>query len=107
LAFSNPEPQAARLKLEQVERDKGPFADALRRWREGIRLWDRFLSGDLFPKANERTQALQTLGLPAGATAEQIQEAYQRLAQQTHPDKGGTAEDFVRVDAAYRLLVGK
>ena len=51
-----------------------------------------------------RAEALALLGLEAGASAAAIKRAYRRLAKAHHPDLGGDAEAFRRLDAAYRLL---
>ena len=48
--------------------------------------------------------AAGVLGLPRDATREQIEAAYRRLARQHHPDRGGTAEQFRRVQEAYERL---
>jgi len=45
------------------------------------------------------------LGLEEGATSSQIKSAYRSLAKQTHPDKGGSADDFAQISRAYRSLV--
>jgi hypothetical protein len=53
-----------------------------------------------------RTAALLLLGLEPGASSAAIKRAYRRLAKAHHPDLGGDAEAFHRLDAAYRLLIG-
>ncbi len=53
-----------------------------------------------------RHEALRLLGLENGASPQAIKRAYWRLAKTHHPDLGGDAEAFRRLDAAYRLLVG-
>ncbi|MFM7464906.1 MAG: J domain-containing protein [Cyanobium sp.] len=53
-----------------------------------------------------RREALRLLGLEGGASPQAIKRAYWRLAKTHHPDLGGDAEAFHRLDAAYRLLVG-
>lgn len=45
------------------------------------------------------------LGLSAEATDSEIKSAYKRLAKIHHPDKGGKAEAFDRVQKAYDLLM--
>lgn len=46
-----------------------------------------------------------TLGLPKGASAEDIKRAYRRLAHQYHPDKGqGDEQRFKEVSEAYQVL---
>jgi curved DNA-binding protein len=46
----------------------------------------------------------QTLGVDRGATADQIKQAYRRLAMKHHPDKGGDAKAFQEIQAAYTVL---
>jgi hypothetical protein len=53
-----------------------------------------------------RREALRLLGLEEGASPQAIKRAYWRLAKTHHPDLGGDAEAFRRIDAAYRSLVG-
>jgi DnaJ-domain-containing protein 1 len=52
-----------------------------------------------------RSEALRLLGLEPGAGLAAIKRAYRRLAKAHHPDLGGEAEAFHRLDAAYRLLI--
>lgn len=56
--------------------------------------------------SDPRLEALRLLGLDDGASPQAIKKAYWRLAKAHHPDMGGDAEAFHRLDAAYRLLVG-
>lgn len=44
------------------------------------------------------------LGVEAGASDQDIEKAYRRRARQTHPDNGGSGEDFLRVASAVALL---
>lgn len=46
----------------------------------------------------------QNLGVSKNASPEEIKQAYRKRAQETHPDKGGNAEDFADVAAAYEVL---
>lgn len=48
--------------------------------------------------------AYQTLGLKYGASPEDIKKAFHRLAHIHHPDKGGDAEVFKKISAAYAEL---
>ena len=45
------------------------------------------------------------LGLEWGASKQAIKQAHRRLVKQHHPDVGGTAEAFRRVNDAYQFLV--
>lgn len=48
------------------------------------------------------------LGLSSGATDKEIKSAYRALVKQHHPDAGGDAEAFKRVQSAYdRLMVAR
>jgi hypothetical protein len=58
------------------------------------------------PAADPRQEALALLGLEPGASPAEIRRAYRRLAKNHHPDLGGDVTAFLRLDAAYRLLVG-
>ncbi|GLC41262.1 hypothetical protein PLESTB_001081600 [Pleodorina starrii] len=44
------------------------------------------------------------LGLPFGAGHEEVKRAYREAARRWHPDKGGTAAAFARVQAAWEVL---
>lgn len=46
----------------------------------------------------------ETLDIPSGADPATIKRAYKHKAKQTHPDKGGTAEQFAKVSRAYLVL---
>ena len=45
--------------------------------------------------------AFAELGVPAGASAEEIDRAYRRRVKEVHPDQGGDEEAFRRVREAY------
>lgn len=54
-----------------------------------------------------RPRCLIELDLPAGAIKAQIKSQYRRLAKLHHPDCGGNAEDFKRIQAAYERAILK
>lgn len=58
-----------------------------------------------FSGEDPRHAALKLLGLEPGAEAVAIKRAYRQLAKRHHPDLGGDAETFRRLDTAYRLLL--
>jgi hypothetical protein len=43
----------------------------------------------------------QVLGVPAGASLSEVKQAYRKRALETHPDRGGDADTFRAVHAAY------
>ena len=63
------------------------------------------LRGPQRPAGDPRADALAVLGLKVGASAEAIKRAHRRLVKQHHPDMGGSAEAFRRVNEAYQRLV--
>lgn len=44
------------------------------------------------------------LGVPSGATEDEIKKAYRRLAHQHHPDKGGDPLKFKEINEAYQAI---
>ncbi len=52
-----------------------------------------------------KLEDLAALGLSWGATREQIKQAHRRLVKRHHPDMGGVAADFHRINQAYQRLV--
>jgi DnaJ-class molecular chaperone len=44
------------------------------------------------------------LGLKQDCTEEEFKAAYRKRTKETHPDTGGTAEDFKKVQAAYEAI---
>jgi hypothetical protein len=52
-----------------------------------------------------REDALKVLGIKGDITAEAVKKAYRQLAKRHHPDVGGDAEQFRRVNEAYQLLM--
>lgn len=48
---------------------------------------------------------LKTLKITFPFNRQELKAAYRRRALETHPDSGGTAEDFRQVDTAYQMLL--
>jgi len=46
----------------------------------------------------------QTLGVPRGASPDEIKTAYRKLASAHHPDKGGDTQKFQEIQSAYAVL---
>src|SRR5688500_15047641 len=45
-----------------------------------------------------------TLGVPKGASADEIKKAYRKLAREHHPDSGGDEARFKEIQGAYDVL---
>jgi hypothetical protein len=95
--------RAAHCKLTEIE---SSWARAWSNVLVGKEPWPstRAGSGHEAPKPRttaNATSVWQTLGLEAGATVVEIKRAYRARALQTHPDRGGSAEEFRAVQSAY------
>ena len=44
------------------------------------------------------------LGISKTATQQEIKQAYRKLAAKHHPDRGGSTEEFQKIEEAYRTL---
>ncbi len=53
-----------------------------------------------------RDEALRVLGLPAGASADDVKAAHRRLLKDFHPDKGGTDYLAAKINEAKDVLTG-
>ena len=49
------------------------------------------------------SEAFTALGLPPTAAVDDVKRRYRQLAAATHPDKGGDAEAFQELSAAYEV----
>ena len=100
----------AKIKAKQLIRD----ADDTLKVITGHRLpwWGKFLWDNLGPRAVK--DALQdsqaaddpywVLGLHSGASMPIVKAAYRARARETHPDIGGDAEEFKKVQEAYERI---
>jgi len=56
------------------------------------------------PDSPLATSPYQVLGVPATASDDELRRAYRRRLRETHPDTGGAAADFIRVQRAWELI---
>ena len=52
------------------------------------------------------SEAYRILGLSTDATFAEVKTAYRRRVAEVHPDRGGSAAEFIRVRAAFEILRG-
>ena len=97
----------AELRQRQRHQQSG---GAGRRTRSDQRATDRETNREAAGEAHagswdRRIEALSVLGLRAGASQASIKLAFRKLVKQHHPDLGGSAEAFRRINEAYQLLM--
>ena len=95
------DPQRVVEQLRQRQ-DQSSSKRQGRRTRSDQRRTDRV---DVEHPLDPRRAALKVLGLDANATLTEIKQAHRKLVKQHHPDLGGSAEAFRRVNEAYQSLV--
>ena len=66
--------------------------------------WQYNFSQSIGITAFDLITARLTLGVSDTANEDEIKAAWRRRVKQTHPDAGGNAEEFQKVQQAYRLL---
>ncbi len=86
--------------------DRAEFETTGKAKRGGCRWWNTYYADPSIYFAERQSMAwrpecFKQLELPNDASAEQIHEAYRKLAVKTHPDRGGDAEMFKRVRSWY------
>lgn len=60
--------------------------------------WSRFVASD------EKAEALTVLDLPSTTDLKTLKHRYRALAMEHHPDRGGEAEQFQRINWAFGVL---
>ena len=53
---------------------------------------------------SSRAKAFETLGLEPEVSASEIEVAYRKARRKAHPDHGGTSQEFIAIQRAYKLL---
>jgi len=91
--------EAERKQAEEKRKAEEEFASRQRQEQEKAQKQQERSSGKLSVE-----QALEVLGLKAGATKQQINAAYNRLMKQVHPDVGGSDFFAKQLNAARAVL---
>ena len=103
------DPRRVVAELRQRQRHQQPGGGG-RRTRSDQRATDRDTNREAAGETHggswdRRHEALSVLGLRAGASQASIKQAFRKLVKQHHPDLGGSAEAFRRINEAYQLLM--
>merc|ERR1712232_704566 len=63
-----------------------------------------FRGGGMPAQDVDTTKLYETLGISKDADEKTIKKSFRKLAAKHHPDKGGDAEKFKEISAAYEIL---
>ena len=100
------DPRRVVEELRQRQRHRQEGTSHGRRTRSDRRATDRESTGQGQSGSDDaRSAALSVLGLKTNASQEDIKQAFRTLVKQHHPDLGGSADAFRRVNDAYQLLM--
>jgi len=102
-ASASPEPSDVQEWLELQKADLAHvWREILRRHRSRPRRSRRRRPSFTWPK--ELRAALEILGLQTTSSVEEVRARWRDLVKCLHPDRGGPAEEFIRVQEAYEIL---
>ena len=98
--------------LETARRDDPPSVDLLEAYLDRREPdWRRSAAGARAPPtagaAMDEATALGILGLPAGASADEVRAAHRRLMAKLHPDHGGSTYLASQINQAKDFLLGR
>ncbi|KAJ9444588.1 chaperone protein DNAj [Diplonema papillatum] len=93
-----------RQQLSHAGRVQTRFAGKWEQWREQVRQGAADnQAANAWVKENGSPYAV--LGLKEDATSDDVKAAYRRLSMTSHPDKGGSLEEFQRIQMAHNIIV--
>lgn len=97
-------------KAEAPSPDRPPRRENASRARQNWEAWKRHHGRRIHNLAAEKPPEphadYKALGLPPGASRDDIRKAYYRLAKKHHPDAGGNPEQFQMLLESYERLSG-
>eukprot|EP00931_Biecheleriopsis_adriatica_P036752 TRINITY_DN21135_c0_g1_i1.p1 TRINITY_DN21135_c0_g1~~TRINITY_DN21135_c0_g1_i1.p1 ORF type:complete len:1146 (+),score=172.52 TRINITY_DN21135_c0_g1_i1:39-3476(+) len=96
--------ETPQLMLLSADSDTPGSAPPRKRVRLRSKSSPPFSSGSE-PSSRSGETHYSTLGIPIQASTEEVRKAYKLKALQSHPDKGGSKEEFQRIVNAYEILV--
>jgi hypothetical protein len=93
--------------LDRAALERDGHAGTRRRWYVTFYLKPEFPWGEVTAAGSPALAgALGVLGLSWPCSTADVKRAYRRLSRETHPDVGGSAEEFRRVNEAYERVAG-
>ena len=78
--------------------------NAKRSYHASVRPTSIVSRSNMFARRRYGRSPYDVLGVKMGASEDEIKKAYRKKAMETHPDRGGDAEKFKEVNAAYDAL---
>jgi hypothetical protein len=102
---ANPEAAAERRRQaeERLRQSVADLEETMRRIYGRRQAHSDFGTIRFVPMPDHAADA-RTLGVAWPCTSAELKSAYRRLAKATHPDRGGSSEEFRRVNEAYERL---
>ena len=73
-------------------------------WQDWWHWWNSQYGSSQPYHDSTRDKYLTFMNLPSNATKPEIRSAYLKLSVKYHPDKGGSSEQFRKLDEAYKYL---
>lgn len=83
-----------------------PFHFPVELIEDPLSIFDRNVFGPLLGLSSRNKRYCKILAVEENASDNQIKKAYHKKVREVHPDKGGDAEEFLKVQTAYSVLIG-
>jgi len=76
--------------------------DALKKLRKAINTYIKVLQSRT--ETSEFEDPYSILGVSSTSTREEVKSAFRKKAWESHPDRGGSNDDMIKVNAAYEAI---